>query len=606
MLTTRMKTLFLLSFVLCSFFSFSQTEDLQLADEYYQNNDFEKARDLYEKLSRKSDNIPQIHRNYLAILIQLNEKQVAEKYLKKVMKEFPVNISYKLDYGYFLLTALKREEGLAYLNKLISESARDEIKVRQMAQFFQEKRELDFAQAAYLEGRKYLQDKKIFSFELANIYMVRHDIANMLDELMNISSFQGGSIEYVKNSLHSVISKEEDMKTLEKILITRTQSSPNQSEYPELLIWLYVQQKNFSKAFFQARAIDKRLKMNGEKVYEIGNIAIQNKSYEEAIPIFEYVIREYPKGPLYVLAKNQLINSKEEQIKKTFPVNLDQIKSLISDYQLLYQEIGPNASTAESLRNMALLYAFYFDKRDTAIAILQKAMSFPQVTRVTISRFKLDLGDVYLLKEEPWESTLLYSQVEKSEKDQPLGHEAKLRNAKLNYYKGDFKLAQSHLDILKMATSREIANDAMDLSLLIQDNTGLDSSETAMKEYALIDLLLFQNKKEEALYRLENMLVKFPGHSLQDEIYYQMARIFLEIGNFQKASENLTKIRENFSSDIYGDDALFLLGKLQEENFKNKEEAAAIYQEHLFKYPGSIYTAEARKRLRKLRGDQVN
>jgi hypothetical protein len=34
----------------------------------------------------------------------------------------------------------------------------------------------------------------------------------------------------------------------------------------------------------------------------------------------------------------------------------------------------------------------------------------------------------------------------------------------------DFELAQAHLDILKLATSREIANDAMELSLLITDN----------------------------------------------------------------------------------------------------------------------------------------
>jgi hypothetical protein len=142
-----------------------------------------------------------------------------------------------------------------------------------------------------------------------------------------------------------------------------------------------------------------------------------------------------------------------------------------------------------------------------------------------VAEAKISLGDIYLLKGEPWEATLLYSQVEKSHKETTTGHEAKLRNAKLNYYKGDFELAQAHLDILKLATSREIANDAMDLSLLITDNTGLDTSTVAMEAYASVELLVFQNKLTGALVELDNMLRKFPGHSLTDEIHFKKANI---------------------------------------------------------------------------------
>jgi tetratricopeptide (TPR) repeat protein len=200
----------------------------------------------------------------------------------------------------------------------------------------------------------------------------------------------------------------------------------------------------------------------------------------------------------------------------------------------------------------------------------------------------------------------LYSQVEKSHKDTPIGYDAKLRNARLNYFKGDFELAQANLDILKLATSREIANDAMDLSLLITDNTGLDTSSATMEEYAAIELLVFQNKLQEALTKLDGMLKKYPGHSLTDEIYFQKAAIYERMGDFGQAVANLQKIVSNPQYDILSDDALYKMAVIYEDNLKDPEKAKHLYNDLLVKHQGSIYAAEARKRFRKLRGDVVN
>jgi tetratricopeptide (TPR) repeat protein len=190
-------------------------------------------------------------------------------------------------------------------------------------------------------------------------------------------------------------------------------------------------------------------------------------------------------------------------------------------------------------------------------------------------------------------------------KEDPLGHEAKLRNAKLSYYKGEFELAQEHLDVLKLATSREIANDAMDLSILIQDNTGLDSTIEAMKEYAAIDLLLFQNKTSEALTQTEAMLKKFPNHSLTDELLWLESKIYRKMGDYPNAIAALDKINSAYPDDILGDNALFTLGNIYEENLKDYTKAMEVYQQFLLKYPGSIFTVEARKRFRLLRGDKL-
>jgi tetratricopeptide (TPR) repeat protein len=223
------------------------------------------------------------------------------------------------------------------------------------------------------------------------------------------------------------------------------------------------------------------------------------------------------------------------------------------------------------------------------------------------------LGDVYLLKEESWESTLLYSQVEKTQKETSLGYEAKLRNAKLSYYKGDFKLAQDHLNILKEATTREIANDAMDLSIRIKENTAFDSAGTALKEYAEIELLLYQNKTHQALDRINTLkkneegqdsLKSRPGTStILDDVYWLEANLRMKQGEFQTAVGLLQKILDHYGSDILADDAFFLQGEIYERQLGDKPKAMEIYREFLNKFPGSVYAAEARKRFRQLRGD---
>jgi outer membrane protein assembly factor BamD (BamD/ComL family) len=322
--------------------------------------------------------------------------------------------------------------------------------------------------------------------------------------------------------------------------------------------------------------------------------------------MYEYVMKEYPQGQYYTYARRNAIFCKEEIVKTTYPVNINDIRGLIKDYQGLFSDLGRNVKTMEALRNTAQLYAFYLNERDTAITVLETAIMIAGSDNAFRDKCKLDLGDIYVLKNEPWEATLLYSQVEKSQKEDQLGQEAKLRNAKLHYYNGEFDLSKEVLDILKKATTREIANDAMQLSLLIQDNIGLDTSEAAMKEYANIDLLLFQNKNSEAMIALDIIFEKYKSHSLADDILWLRANTHLKINQAQKALEDLEILRKNYNFDILADDALFLEAKIYEENLNQKDKAMELYREVLQKFPGSIYGAEARKRFRNLRGDTIN
>jgi tetratricopeptide (TPR) repeat protein len=587
-------------------FTTANAQDLQkigLANQYYEQGDLEKARAIFEDLSKKPKNLPQIHSRYLQVLNHLGAFDAGEKYLTRLIRQYPEVIQYRLDLG-----ILYRKEGndqLAeqYLTEILESIQSHKFQIISASQYLFNKHEVELALLGYQLSRNHEKDPRLYALELAEIYRRLNQKQQMVDEYLNFAGGNPNNINYVKNVLQNLLTEEEDLINLEELLYEKIQKYPNDELYPSLLIWVNLQQQNFYGAFVQARALDRREKGEGQRVLEIGKIALDNKDYKNSIRVFNYLTKQYHSGINYELAKRYLIKSREELVKTTFPVDTTEISNLIEDYQQMVMEIGINERTLEALRSQALLYAFYLNRKDSAIQILTAIIDTPGVSLALKSQAKIDLGDIHLLNGEPWESTLLYSQVEKMQKDQPLGYEAKLRNAKLSYYKGEFELAQGHLDILKLATSREIANNAMALSLLIQDNTVFDSTDQAMQAYAKVELDLFQNKYDRALEQLENMLELYPGHSLTDEILWLRANILLELGGFEQSLELLSQVVQNYEYDILSDDAYFLMGTIYQDQLGQPAEAMRIYNDFLVRFPGSIYSAEARKRFRSLRGD---
>jgi tetratricopeptide (TPR) repeat protein len=603
---------FLLTFlVLLSSSSFAQNQsEIQLANEYLLKGDKKKAAELYRELSKQDVNNSFIYNNYINTMLDLGVYDEAQAYLKKLLKRDPDNLQYRLDVGLIYVRSGDLTRADRYFRDLIAENKMNVQRIKIMAEFFSSRSLLDYGITALTESRNFLNNPNLFSLDLAMLYRLKGNQDKMVQEYLNYVTQTSANIQYVKNVMQALLTEPKELTSLEKLLYDRVQEFPDVEVYSDLLIWVTMQQKNFYASFIQARAYDKRYKHDGEKSMEVARVALDNEDYDNAAKIYRYIIREYARTPNYLMATLGLIRTREARLKKVYPVNSDSVKTLVSDYQKFIKQYPENTNALEALRSEALLFANYLDQKDSAVKILNKLIANPRTSLYLKSKAKLDLGDIYLLKGEPWESSLLYSQVEKTQKENPVGYEAKLRNAKLSYYKGDFRLAQEHLDILKEATTREIANDALDLSMRIKENIAFDSVGEALKEYASVELMLYQNKTDEALQRLEKLKqgVSVSGkpisnQTILDDVYWLEANIRMKRGQFENALTLLQKIRDEFPDDILTDDAYFLQGEIYERQLKDKEKAMEIYREFLNKYPGSVYAAEARKRYRIMRGD---
>jgi tetratricopeptide (TPR) repeat protein len=601
-------SIFILIFILFKLNCFAQKGGIPLAEEYYSAGEYLKAKSIFENFVSDLGNAQKVYEKYLDCFLKLKDYDGAEKFIKKMQKLEPSNYNYRVEGAAIARLQNKNSEVKKVIEKLIKEASQKPENINSITEALSKKDFFEATKEIYLRARAAQDNDFLYTIELAEIFKREKNTELMITELIRVLVLNQNDKELLKAKFQDFITTDEEFNKFQEIIIERIQANPDQYVYNDLLIWVYVQKRDFYRAFIQAKAYDKLLKLQGNKVVEVAKIALENKYFDDCIEMFDYVAKEYKNTPNYVLARKYKIQAKEELIKSKFPVENTTIRSLISDYKVLTQELGRGPQVLEPQRSMAVLYGFYLDSKDTAKAILNEIIKSPYADPVFLAKCKLDLGDIYLLSGEHWEATLLYSQVEKSQKEAPLGHEAKLRNAKLSYFTGQFEFAQEHLDVLKLATTREIANDAMDLSLFIVDNIGMDSDSThaALQKYANIELLIFQNKYLEAQKSLDSMLINYKGHSLNDEIYFLQATILQKLGKYDEAISKLEAIVNLFKTDIYGDDAAYLLAKIYDENLHDEKKAMDLYNNFLVTFPSSIYTAEARKRFRALRGDNLN
>lgn len=605
--TEIIRTICSLGLIIIYCFGFGQeTDKIQIAAEYYQQGEFDKALTLYDELSKDQRNTQLISSNYISLLQSQQRTKDAEKFLKLAIKTYPNNSVYPSKLAGLYNKTLQLQKLETLVESLFEKNRLNPFQLSKLAQNFTIEKLYPESISFYNKSREIRDDPAAHALELASIYREMNDKKLMLEEYLNYASSNPNRLEYVKNLLQNYLSEEEDFNDMESTLISKMQQDPEEIRYPELMVWLQLQRKNFYGAFIQSKAIDKRLGKAGDRSMQIGRIALENKDYAVAEEIFAYVAKEYREGRNFPYAKKYWMQAREQKIKTTYPVEKEEIRALANEYGHLYHELKPTRTANEALRNKALLHAFYLNEIEEASTLLNQVIANSRARKQLISKSKLDLGDIYLLKGEPWESTLLYSQVEKANKDSDIGNEAKLRNARLNYFTGNFALSKGHLDILKRNTTREISNDAIALGMLIADNTAFDSTDIVLKNFADIELLIFQNRKDEAKKDLEQMLRDYQNHSITDEIFWLLSKLELEAGNFTQSIEYLDKILEKYRYDILADDAAYKKAEIIEYHIKNREQSQMLYQQFLVEFPGSIYAAEARKRFRKLRGDVLN
>jgi len=587
-------------FVLC-FSQLALAQDDFLAKQYFNDGDFEKAVVFYEKLVEKNPRRTDYSEGLVACYQQLERYDEAEEYLLQKINEGNIYPLLLIELGHNHTLQNAPEKAADYYNKALSKIDDNPNFGYSIAFRFQKYSLLNYALKAYSRAME-LNPKLDYNYQLARIYGEQGDIDKMYDAYLNLlingKTSKSNVLRSIDDFITSDAANENNIK-LKKKLLQNAQQNPDVL-WNDLLSWLFVQQKQYSSAFRQEKAIFKRMEGGSiQRLVSLGNLALEDMEKEIAKSVFEYVAE---KSADEVTRLNAELNLIDIQLMDASEKTLAEVES---QYMALVETHGYKSQTLQLQIAYANFLTFRLDTPQPAIDILKNCLELPLNARGK-AFVKLALGDILVFDKKFNQALIYFTQIQKNLKNDVLGQNARFKVAQTSFYKGDFDWALTQLKVLRGSTSQLIANDAMQLSLLISDNSLEDSTQTALKKYARADLLAYQNKTKEAIAALDDILQNHKGEKIEDEALLKQGELLVSVKDYEAAKFNYQKIVEFYNSDILADDAYFALGELYRNVLNEPEKAREQYEKIIYNYQDSYYFPQARQHFRRLRGDSIN
>ncbi|MBP5643658.1 MAG: tetratricopeptide repeat protein [Bacteroidales bacterium] len=570
--------------------------DEQLAREFYYKKDYEKARDIYKNLYENYNQVGYFNQ-YADCLILTGDYEEAEKAYKSFLKKNPKNWKSHVDLAYVYQKQGENDKAVKYLNKMVKDVPETRNAYLDVTNLMRNRGFNDVAISVFEKGAKNPNIDYSFNLEKAYTYNSMLDFENATECYLQFLKEKPDQYEMVKSRLRVMLMYDLNGNVDDVIrmaLLRKTQAEPENEEFSSLLMWYSLQQQDYELALMQLKALDKRGKGDYERdILNVAQIAYDNKQYDIAIDAYEYLLKKSDSGVFYVEATVGMLQAK---YKKGY---YEKLSKEIDD---AFAKIGYSKETLPLVLIQADILAFEMGRYDEAETLLNNALEM-SLSPKNKAELKMKLADIYLLTDEVWEATLLYSQVEKSMKNEPIAHETRFKNAQLRYFIGEFEWANAALKILTAATSKLVANDAMTLSLTISDNLEYDT--IALRRIAKADYYIYQHRYELANKTLDSVAAYNPNEVSLPSVFYRKAKIAMNEGDYTTADSLYKRVYNGYADSFIADEALVEDALLLENQLNRKEEAMECYSKLFDYYTASVYVAQARKSYRRLR-DELN
>ncbi|MCH3883611.1 tetratricopeptide repeat protein [Tenacibaculum aquimarinum] len=568
--------------------------DYPLAENYYRNNEYEKALQIFQKLADKSP----YNTTYIQRLVdcyqELNRFSSVDSLLTLKQKKNKRLTFYNVLLGYNYERQQQPEKAIKLYKKAIKSIDKNANYGTTIAGLLKNYNQLDLAIEAYNATAK-KRPKSSYGFQIAQVYGEKGDFPKMFESYIDLVDKIPSRLKTVKRYTAKYITDDSESEiniAFKKALLRKSTSNPK-AIWNSLLSWLFVQQKEYNKALIQEKALFARNADELANVVNLGEIAFFNNDFETAQKCFNFILEKtnYPdekvNAHLYLLK----IAIKQEQPK------------IEDEFQAVFSEFGKNENTLPIQVEYANYVTFVKNEPAKSQEILEEAMNYAK-SKFQQARIKLKLADVLVFTGKFNKALIYYTQIQSKLKSHPLAQQARFKVAQTSYFKGDFAWAKAQLKVLKGSATQLIANDAVALFLTISDNEPKDSIPSGLKQIAQSDLFSFQNKNAEALAVLEEVFVDFGGQPIEYEAFFKKGKLLVKLKKYDEAILTFAEVVANDAEGIYNDDVYYEVAELF--NKLNKpEKAQEYYQKIIFEHPSSIYLVDARKKFRKLRGDDI-
>lgn len=603
-----MKRILGIAFLILAFsHGFAQNPTSQLAYEYYNARDFEKAAPLFLKMYEEN-NSPSFLRYYVSCLIETREYDEAVKAVRKAIRQTKdVTLNVQLgDLYEFMGESKKADEAL---QEPMKNFPANEAAIINLGNTYSSYAKFQYAQMVFETGRKVLGKPNAFRLELASIFYSQRRFPEMLDEYYNLLLTDQKYVPTVQAMIQNALNNDIDQNLMQ---LTRDktyafiQQYPDNPSYYDMLVWVLVQEKKFSEAADEAIAMDRRNQAAPEKVLMIARLADDGGDLSAALKAYQYVISRGPSGQgrqsVYTLARVEYLMARSDQMKNLSSTNATAWSGLADEFNQGIQDLARENAADPLYTELADIEAFRLVQYDQAVAILDNAIAMPGKSPLFRTQCLLKKGDILLGSGDPWGATLVYSMVDLENPDNPQGSEARYKKALLSWYTGNYKWALAQLDVIKGGTSNLNANDAMELSILIRENISeTDSAQTSLMKLSAVDYLIFRHRNDEALAAIDSMIRDFPKDAVVDDCLYKKAHLLLDRNEIRQSMAVLDTLAENFRYEYWGHKAVYELACLYQDRLRDDEKAIGLFEGFLRDFPSSFYFIDARNRLKALK-----
>jgi tetratricopeptide (TPR) repeat protein len=589
---------YLLILIVAFYCSTTVAQDSKLAENYMDQGEYNKALKIYEKIYELNQRDPRIVFALVDVYQQLERYKSADSVMDIAQKKTPLQAQFLIEKGYNFKLQGKDSIATSYYQKALKTIDSLPQLTYGIAYRFEQRNELDNAIIAYEKGMA-LDDKFNFSYQLSRLYGEQGNLEKMFDETIKIietnpvyrSRGQALFSQYVTDD-----SDNEGNKILRKVLLLRLRENQDPL-YNQLLSWLFVQQKDFKNAFIQEKAIYKRDPTSMQNLQDLVVTAIDENDLTAAYDILDYMIQETQSVNIRYLAQSLKIKLKADA------ATASEYAAIKTEFQELLDVYGTGKETFRLQLDYADFLAFKMDQADEGSALLV-ALEKTSLSNFQKADVKMLLADILVLQEQFNRALIFYSQIQTDLPNDARAQESQFKVARTSFFQGDFPWSLTQLKVLRSASSKLIANDAMELSLTISDHSLMDTTYVALHAFAKAELKQYQNKRTEAIHLYSKLLIDHKGDPIEDEALLKQAQLFEIEGNYENARDNYQIIIDNYSDGILADDAYYRLGLLYQECLADPEKAKSMFEKLIFNHAHSIHFVDARRRYRRLRGDE--
>lgn len=578
----------------------SDKTNYELANHYINTDRYEEACKLLEDLINKSFKAE--YYNSLSFVYKtLHKTKEQEKLIKLAIKKNKTNYIYYIDYGLFYYEKQDTAKSDKMFNKAIDNLTANNSDIYSCASYFSNNHLYDYALKTYRKGRLLLKQKNMYTHEIGYILQLQGMESQIIEEYLILLEAHPEYLNSIQININNLLANDKENKLLNELhntLLEKVKENPKNEQLCRLYLWTLIKEKNYNLAFVQAKVIDTRFDNNeGGTLFSFGEIAMNNEEYDIASKTFDIIINNNTdNNAYYTRSIVNKVNCSYTYFKTKPSHSNKELETMDLEFKQTLEILGNNRVSASVLQDYANFLAYYTHSSQQAVDILDIVINMTSLSTKQRALAKIDRGDIYLMEGDVWAASLEYSQVNKDLKNEHEGSLAKFKNAMLSYYTGDFEWALSQFSTLRSSTSKLIANDAMEYSLLITENMDEDSSYNALSYFAKADFLFFQKKYDEALQQLSIIETSYLSHSILDDLLYKKGQIEYAQKHYAQADSLWQTILLKYPYDIVADDALWSLAQMYENIFKDTVKALEFYQRIIIDYPSSLYVAQCRKK----------